>query len=294
MPGDPGRCLRDLAIGLQGLALLRHAVDCPDGFSTARRDDIRHLLQEPPGEEGAGAAPAGCLAEIAPLTAYASWAPTYDSLPNGLIEVEEPAVHALVDAAWSRLPGGKGGRALDAACGTGRHAAALVARGYATVGVDESPAMLAVARSKVPHARFETGQLEQLPLAGGAVDLAVCALAFTHLPDISAATAELARVVVPGGRIIISDPHPMVCLLQSKLLFAGPGGRLSFMRYHTHLPGECLATFAQAGLTVVSCQEPLFNGRLPAGGFEEAIAPAARAAWEGIPAAIVWELERRG
>src|SRR5512132_3777062 len=73
--------------------------------------------------------------EVDAVTGYASWAGTYDVLPNPLIRVEEPAVRRLVaDVAP--------GRALDAACGTGRHAAHLATRGHRVMGVDTSPAML--------------------------------------------------------------------------------------------------------------------------------------------------------
>src|SRR5947199_3736558 len=58
---------------------------------------------------------------------YDAWAPGYDGMPNVVIDVEERVLHPLLDT----LPPG---RALDAACGTGRHAARLAARGHEVVG----------------------------------------------------------------------------------------------------------------------------------------------------------------
>src|SRR4051812_40683993 len=76
-----------------------------------------------------------------------------------------------------------GTHALDAACGTGRHAAFLVEQGSDVVGIDCSAPMLAVARAKLPTTRFDIGDLEALPLEDATVDVAVCALALCHLSD---------------------------------------------------------------------------------------------------------------
>jgi hypothetical protein len=83
---------------------------------------------------------------------YGAWASTYDGMPNVLIEVEESVVRPLLVSAQT-------GRALDAACGTGRYATWLADQGHEVVGVDASEAMLRVARSKVPTGRFQAGQL---------------------------------------------------------------------------------------------------------------------------------------
>lgn len=75
-------------------------------------------------------------------------------------------------------------------------------------GVDLSEAMLAVARRAVPAARFVRGDLRDLPLDDGAVDLAVVALVLSHLPDPTPALAELRRVLRPGGTLVVPDLHP--------------------------------------------------------------------------------------
>jgi ubiquinone/menaquinone biosynthesis C-methylase UbiE len=182
------------------------------------------------------------------------------------------------------------GDALDAACGTGRHTAALVARGYKTIGIDQSPEMVALARQKAPNAEFRIGYLENLPLADSSVDLAVCGLALTHLRDLSVAIKELARVVRPGGRVIISDRHPVMVLILGQDYFGYRPGQLAFVRNHVHLVGHYLRAFSAAHLLIRSCQEPLYTGRLTPFGYEELIPEAARAAWAGIPSALVWEL----
>ena len=69
---------------------------------------------------------------------YTAWAASYDG-PNPAIEGEQPIVHGMLEAL-------EPGVALDAACGTGRHAAKLAELGHRVIGVDATEAMLAIAR----------------------------------------------------------------------------------------------------------------------------------------------------
>ena len=108
---------------------------------------------------------------------------------------------AMVDAVQPT----PGQRILDVATGTGMVALALAARGAEVTALDQSEAMLAVARGRAAPAsgriEFVTGEAEHLPFEDGSFD----ALTFTYLlryVDNPAQTlTELARVVRPGGRI---------------------------------------------------------------------------------------------
>lgn len=123
---------------------------------------------------------------------------------------------ALVDA----IAPARGMRILDVATGTGMVAFALAARGAEVVGIDQSEAMLGGAQARLQRTpqlagrlSFRLGEAEALPFADGAFD----ALSFTYLlryvDDRAATMKELARVVVPGGRIgmvefgVPSDPR---------------------------------------------------------------------------------------
>lgn len=272
---------RELILGIEGLALLRNAVDGDETFINARVEEIRRFAAQP--DEPSPTSRLTDVRELGVAAGYAAWAALYDSLPNFLIEAEQPVVHGLLDH-------GPTGDALDAACGTGRHTTALVARDFKTIGVDQSPEMVAVARQKVPEAEFRIGDLENLPLDDSSVDLAVCGLALTHLPDLPAGINELARVIRPGGRLIISDLHPVMVLLQGQAHFSCGPDQLAFVRNHVHLVSHYLDAFATAGLSIRTCREPLFTGQLPPTGHEELISHAAKAAWEGMPSALIWEL----
>ena len=161
---------------------------------------------------------------------YQLWAQTYDA-PLRLFPVEEPVVHGLL-AELQR------GCVLDAACGTGRHSLWLAKQGHEVIGVDASPAMLAKARAKLPGARFEQGDLAALPLPDASVDAALCALALVHVPDLHPALAELARVVRPGGRIVISDVHPFLVALGWQAQFRTADGATGSVRLNGHRPSQ--------------------------------------------------------
>src|SRR5579862_5615019 len=81
---------------------------------------------------------------------YQLWADTYDDLHNPLIAIEQPIIRRLLEP----IPPG---RALDAACGTGRYARLLSEFGHQVSAVDISPEMIERARSQAPEVDFHTG-----------------------------------------------------------------------------------------------------------------------------------------
>src|SRR5205085_299419 len=156
-------CLRELLLGTEGTALFRHLIDCDQEFAQARVDRIRWLIEH---YDDARFAFGIEVPELDVTTGYTAWAPIYDTMKNGLIEAEEP----LVESVTRELPIG---RALDAACGTGRHAARLAAAGHVTMGIDATPAMLDVARRRAPGVEFRLGDLTALPVDDGTFDFAI-------------------------------------------------------------------------------------------------------------------------
>ncbi len=277
--------LREFLVAVEGLALFRHLVEGDDETAEARVDEVRRLVSsEEEGTFGLGTD----IPELDSRAGYARWAATYDRPGNPLISVEQPEVWSLVDA----LPPG---RALDAACGTGRHAAHLAERGHDVTGVDGSPEMLDLARERVPRARFLEGDLRELPVEDGEMDLVVCALALGHLEHVAPPIAELTRAVRSGGDVVLSDLHPAMSVAGGQALFEAADGSLAFVREHPHLHSEYLDAFAGSGLDVVRCVEPRF-GPEEAGmqGMAAQFVPeATRAAFTGLPGALIWQLRRR-
>ena len=217
---------------------------------------------------------------------YSGWAQTYDQPGNDTIALEEPIVQRLLD----ELPSA---RVLDAACGTGRHAAYLAAVGHQVIGVDANAAMLAQARRRLPATDLRIGELTRLPLEDESVSAAVCALALSHLAEIAPPVAELGRVLAPGGRLIISDPHPLASgLLGWRAVYTDEAGLRRMIPEHPHLHGEYIDAFRAAGLVVRRLIEPGLTSaqarERAQGQHEEAFAQALT----GLPAVIVWEAEK--
>ena len=97
-------------------------------------------------------------------------------------------------------------RVIDLAGGTGRASRGLARVGIDPVVVDVSAGMLARARAAGHEA--VRGDAGDLPIADDAVDAAVVVDALHHLPDPMAGLAEAARVVRPGGVLVVQEFHP--------------------------------------------------------------------------------------
>ena len=100
------------------------------------------------------------------------------------------------------------GRVLEVAIGTGRNLPHYPADATLT-GIELSPAMLAIARSRAAdlgrEADLREGDAEHLPFADASFDTAVCALSLCTIPHPAAAIVEMKRVLVPGGRLLLLD-----------------------------------------------------------------------------------------
>ena len=91
--------LRELLVGIEGVALLRHLYDGTDEATAERLTEIGRLLDD---DEFAAAEP---ISEADPQTGYRLWSDRYDEPGNIIIGLEEPAVWRLVDA----VPPGRAG-----------------------------------------------------------------------------------------------------------------------------------------------------------------------------------------
>jgi len=102
-----------------------------------------------------------------------------------------------------RLSGAK--TALDVGCGEGRFCRMLRAEGIAATGIDPTEALIEHARARDPQGDYRIASAEDLPFADASFDLAVAYLSLIDIPDIGTAIAEMARVLKPGGRLLIAN-----------------------------------------------------------------------------------------
>jgi len=148
----------------------------------------------------------GRLPEADPAAAYDIWALEYDNQPDNLMLMLDGQLCAdlLTTAPVT------GSTVADIGCGTGRHWGTLYKKQPARlVGFDVSPGMLHQLKAKYPRAEthlLKDASLPQLPTAS--CDLLLSTLTVAHIPDIGKAFTEWARVLKPGGQLIITDYHP--------------------------------------------------------------------------------------
>jgi demethylmenaquinone methyltransferase / 2-methoxy-6-polyprenyl-1,4-benzoquinol methylase len=100
---------------------------------------------------------------------------------------------------------GPGSRALDVATGTGDLAIALARRGGEVVGSDFSEGMLERARAKSDAVRWEQANALALPYEDNAFDAATVGFGARNFSDLEAGLSEMARVVRPGGRVVVLE-----------------------------------------------------------------------------------------
>ncbi len=135
---------------------------------------------------------------------FASSAGQWDRLREELFgdRFHLAALGALAEADWV---------AGDLGCGTGQVSAALAPFVERIVAIDASAAMLEAARSRLaalPNVELRQGELEALPIDDSSLDLGSLMLVLHHLPEPRKAVAELARVLRPGGRVIVVEMLP--------------------------------------------------------------------------------------
>jgi demethylmenaquinone methyltransferase / 2-methoxy-6-polyprenyl-1,4-benzoquinol methylase len=133
---------------------------------------------------------------------FAPLGPTYDRVGAALSFGQDPRWRRFL---VSRLPG-DGGHVLDVATGTGLVAKALLDRGFRVTGLDQSPAMLAVARERFgDRVTLVEASAERLPFEGGAFDHLTFTYLLRYVDDPGATLAELVRVVRPGGTVAMLE-----------------------------------------------------------------------------------------
>jgi SAM-dependent methyltransferase len=115
-----------------------------------------------------------------------------------------------LDALVAMAPADEGGRWLEVACGPALIARTLAGRVGSVHGVDLTPAMVAKAGEEaategVDNAEFSVGDATALEFADGSFDGAITRFSLHHIPAPKRVLEEMARVVRPGGLVIVGD-----------------------------------------------------------------------------------------
>jgi cytosine/adenosine deaminase-related metal-dependent hydrolase/ubiquinone/menaquinone biosynthesis C-methylase UbiE len=183
------------------------------------------------------------------------WAQVYDAQSNPLLLLEGRKAEPL-------LPSVRGGNVLDVGCGTGRWLTHLEALHPASlIGIDSSRAMLKHARKKVlPTTKLEHGHSSALPGEDASYTFVMASFLLSYVKDLQAFAFECARVVRPGGCLLLSDMHPVTAAERGwKRSFHVDGTTIDIAAHYRSLP-EIITVFERNGFAVRVLIEPAFEG----------------------------------
>ncbi|WP_327295982.1 MULTISPECIES: class I SAM-dependent methyltransferase [unclassified Streptomyces] len=136
--------------------------------------------------------------------AYDAIAATYAELFHDSMR-DRPLERALLSAFAEQVRTNGDGVVADLGCGPGHITAHLQGLGLNAFGVDASPVMVGLAREANPGVRFEVGSMAALDIEDGALGGVLSRWSVIHTPpkDLPAILAEIARVLAPGGHMLI-------------------------------------------------------------------------------------------
>lgn len=147
-------------------------------------------------------------------------------------------------------------RALDVGCGEGRFCRVMQEHGMATVGIDPTQALLDHARKRDPQGDYRQGVAETLDFADASFDLVVSYLTLIDIPDIDAAIPEMARVLAPGGSLLIANLNPFLTACLDKDWQKDAAGKRLHWPVDDYLK-ETPHRMTWSGISVVNWHRPM-------------------------------------
>jgi ubiquinone/menaquinone biosynthesis C-methylase UbiE len=162
--------------------------------------------------------------------AYELWAPSYDTTPNPLLVLEERSLSSAFDNAVSK-------DIVDFGCGTGRWLTRLEQLAAASLtGVDSSAAMLAEAGKKCrPSTRLMHASCTATSLPDRQTDFVLASFVLSYVEDLEKFAEEAARILRPGGTLIVADMHPDAVSYGWRRTFRSPAGLFEIETYEYSL-----------------------------------------------------------
>ncbi|MBC8063684.1 MAG: methyltransferase domain-containing protein, partial [Chlorobia bacterium] len=165
---------------------------------------------------------------------------------------------------------------LDVGCGEGRFCRMLTERGATTTGIDITVGLIEEARKRHPEGSYDVGNAEALPYNAASFDIVVSYVVLLDIPDFRAAIREMARVLKPGGKAVVSNLQSYATTIERPWMKDEAGNKLHFAMdnyneevgtavewegisiYNYHRPlHSYLNAFLESGLQLVKFLEPL-------------------------------------
>jgi SAM-dependent methyltransferase len=113
--------------------------------------------------------------------------------------------HVLDPVMLGRVAAGRFACALDVGCGEGRFCRMLNAAGTVATGIDPTHRLVEAARRRDPSGDYRLGRAERLEFEPASFDLVVSYLTLVDIADFRMAISEMARVLKPGGSLLIAN-----------------------------------------------------------------------------------------
>jgi malonyl-CoA O-methyltransferase len=189
---------------------------------------------------------------LSPIESYRRWSQTWESDPSAIVALETRWL-----TPW--LTGLDGQIFLDLSCGVGRWLTHARTQGAIAFGTDLCHEMLIEARKKPALSGvLASADTRRLPFRNACADVALCALSLGHITPMESATTDLARIVRPGGDLIITDFHPAALDHGWKRTFRSKG-ELYEVETHPYTTDQLLRSAEQNGLVLQELLQPCFD-----------------------------------
>ena len=185
---------------------------------------------------------------------YAAWADHYERTVDD--EMDLRLLDRAGSVAWTQVR-----EAVDLACGSGRIGTWLARQGVTNIdGVDITPEMIALARSKGIYRTVTQADVAHTGLDGGRYDLAIQSLADEHIADLSPLYLEAARLAKPGGAFVIVGYHPHFLMMGIPTHYHRRDDDLPVaIRSYVHLTSDHVKAAHAAGFTLAEMDESVVD-----------------------------------
>jgi len=187
---------------------------------------------------------------------YSAWVPSYETTVQDAMDLV--LLDTVESVAWAAVE-----RAVDLGCGTGRTGAWLRAHGVARLdGIDLTPEMLAVARSRKIYDDLFEADIAATGLGGGIYDLVTTCLVDEHLRDLRPLYGEASRLLRPGGTHVLVGYHPYFIMAAGiPTHFDRKPGQSVAIETYVHLFSDHVAAARSVDLSLIEMRERLVDDR---------------------------------
>jgi SAM-dependent methyltransferase len=187
-------------------------------------------------------------------TGYGEWVATYEQTVEDAMDIE--LLGRLREVPWPDVEA-----AADLGCGTGRTGTWMRGRGVDCIdGVDLTPQMLEVARSRSVYRRLLEGDVAATGLASQEYDLVMTCLVDEHLPELAPLYAEAFRLARSGGTFVLVGFHPHFIMSSGMPThFDSASGEPIAIDTYVHLLSDHVTAGLDAGWTLVEMRERVID-----------------------------------